>query len=419
MTNKRKIINDPVHGFIAVEHPLVFDLLEHPYMQRLRHIKQVALGHYVYPGATHSRFHHALGAMHLLNMGIEVLRSKGHRITPDEAQAAAAAILLHDVGHGPFSHALEHSLAEGVEHETLSRLLMQRLNAELGGQLDMAMAIFDNRYHKRFLHQLISSQLDVDRLDYIRRDSFYTGVTEGTIGSERVIKMLNVVDDNLVIEAKGIYSIEKFLIARRLMYWQVYLHKTVVAAEQTLIQMLQRAKAVARHDGDLEASPALRYFLQRNITAERFAHPSPSDDPLAHFVMLDDADIMVAAKRWMAHPDTALATLAQMLVHRRLPAIALKNAPFPPSQLDDLHQQLRAQHPELAPHAHHFVFSSTVSIRAYQPGNESIKVLYNNGHLADIAEASDILRTGALSNEATKHFLCYPKHLLRAPAQWT
>lgn len=411
MTNKRKIVNDPVHGFIAVEHPLVFDLLEHPYMQRLRHIKQVALGHYVYPGATHSRFHHALGAMHLLNMAIEVLRSKGHGVSPDEAQAAAAAILLHDVGHGPFSHALEHSLAQGVEHETLSRLLMQRLNAEFGGQLDMALAIFDDRHPKRFLHQLISSQLDVDRLDYIKRDSFYTGVSEGTIGSERVIKMLNVVDDHLVIEAKGIYSIEKFLIARRLMYWQVYLHKTVVAAEQTLIQMLQRARAVAQQGDELPASPALRYFLQRNVGPEHFARPTATDDPLRQFVLLDDADIMVAAKQWMAHPDTALSALAQMLVHRRLPAIELKGAPFAASQIEELRRRLCTQHPELALHAHHFVFSSAVGIRAYRPGNESIKVLYNDGRLADIAEASDILRTGALSNEATKHFLCYPKSL--------
>ncbi|MBR7068111.1 MAG: HD domain-containing protein [Bacteroidales bacterium] len=411
MTNKRKIINDPVHGFIAIAHPLVFDLLEHPYMQRLRNIKQVALGHYVYPGATHSRFQHALGALHLLSLAIDTLRLKGHTISPDEAEAAAAAILLHDVGHGPFSHALEHSLAEGVEHETLSRLLMHQLNAQFGGRLSLAIEIFEDRYHKRFLHQLISSQIDVDRLDYLKRDSFYTGVTEGSIGSERIIKMLNVVDDQLVVEAKGIYSVEKFLIARRLMYWQVYMHKTVVAAEQTLIQMLRRARAIAQEGEQLDASPALRFFLQNRITAHQFEQGGASG-PLARFVLLDDADIMVAAKQWMSHPDVALAMLAQMLVHRRLPAIDLKNIPFEAEQIEQHRRQLCVAQPAIAPHTDYFVFSKALSIRAYQPGNESIKILHNDGRLVDVAEASDILSTGALSNEAKKYILCYPKRLV-------
>lgn len=409
MTNKRKIINDPVHGFIAITHPLVFDLLEHPYMQRLRHIKQVALGHYVYPGATHSRFQHAIGAMHLLNTAIDTLRLKGHNIEPNEAEAAAAAILLHDIGHGPFSHALEHSLAEGIAHETLSRLLMHKLNHEFGGRLDLAIEIFENRYHKRFLHQLISSQLDMDRLDYLKRDSFYTGVTEGSIGSERIIKMLNVIDDQLVIEAKGIYSIEKFLIARRLMYWQVYLHKTVVAAEQTLIQMLRRARAIAQKHGAIDASPALRYFLLNNVTATAFAHNNGSNNPIEQFVLLDDADIMVAAKQWITHSDAVLSTLSQMLVHRRPPAIELNHDPFDQALIAQHREKLCKTHPNLAAHADYFVFSKALSNRAYQPGNESIKILYNDGRLVDMAEASEILSTGALSNEVKKYFLCYPK----------
>lgn len=413
MTNSKKIINDPVHGFISISYPLIFDLLEHPYFQRLRNIKQMALGYLVYPGATHSRLQHALGAMHLLNTAIDVLRSKGNVVLPEEAEAAAAAILLHDIGHGPFSHSLEHSIAQDVDHETISRCFMVCMNNQLGGRLSLAIEIFDDRYHKHFLHQLISSQLDMDRLDYLKRDSFFTGVVEGAIGSDRIIKMLNVVDDNLVVEIKGIYSIEKFLIARRLMYWQVYLHKTVVAAEQTLIKLLARAKELTAQGQQLSCSPALQYFLQNSITQEQFVAAATHDNSaaIANFAQLDDADIQMAAKLWINNSDLALARLSNMVTNRYLPSVQLMNAPFEPEQIALLKGRFCQTMPQLAQQADYFVFSDSVANKTYQPGNESIKILYNDGHLTDIAEASDILNSKALSNEVKKYFLCYPKEL--------
>lgn len=412
-TNKKKIVNDPVHGFININYPLIFDLIEHPFFQRLRNIKQLGLTYLVYPGATHSRLQHALGAMHLLDMAIDTLLSKGLEISEEEAEAACAAILLHDIGHGPFSHALEYSIANGVSHETISRCFMQRLNQELGGRLTLAIEIFDDKYPKRFLHQLISGQLDMDRMDYIKRDSFFSGVTEGAIGSDRIIKMLQVVDDNLVVEAKGIYSIEKFLIARRLMYWQVYLHKTVVAAEQTLIKLLKRAKELTKNNVDVDATPSLKYFLCNDITSSQFTNPSLefSNDALYHFSMLDDSDIMIAAKLWMNHSDPVLSKLAQMVTNRKLLSVTLKNSHFEIEQIKGFEKTLKEMMPEIADHTDYFVFSDSISINAYQPGEESIKILYNNGQLSDIAEASDMLNAKALSNEVKKYFFCYPKEL--------
>lgn len=412
-TNKKKIVNDPVHGFININYPLIFDLIEHPFFQRLRNIKQLGLTYLVYPGATHSRLQHALGAMHLLDMAIETLRSKGQIIMEHEAEAACAAILLHDIGHGPFSHALEYSIAKGVSHETISRCLMEEINKEFNGRLTLAIEIFDDKYPKRFLHQLISGQLDMDRMDYLKRDSFFSGVTEGAIGSDRIIKMLNVVNDELVVEAKGIYSIEKFLIARRLMYWQVYLHKTVVAAEQTLIKMLKRAKELAKQSNSIDASPALKFFLLNDISNSEFMGSSDNKQNIAlqNFTLLDDSDIMVSAKLWMNSNDPSLATLAKMIINRTLLSVSLKNTPLDSKQIDRLRVSFIKLNPELKEFADYFVFSDSLSISAYQPGDESIKILYNNGQLTDIAEASDMLNAKALSNEVKKYFICYPKEL--------
>jgi hypothetical protein len=412
ITNKKKIVNDPVHGFINIQHPLVFDLIEHPYFQRLRNIKQLGLTYLVYPGATHNRFQHALGAMHLMDSAIATLRSKGHAISHEEAEAACVAILLHDIGHGPFSHALEYSLARGISHETISRCLMHRLNAEFAGRLSMAIEVFEDRYPKRFLHQLVSSQLDMDRMDYLRRDSFFSGVTEGAIGSDRIIKMLNVVNDSLVIEAKGIYSIEKFLIARRLMYWQVYLHKTVVVAEQMLIKLLKRARELAITGKPLFATPALYYFLREEVNCRDFPFdPQEMGDSRAieSFVQLDDNDIMVAAKAWCSHEDLVLAQLANMITHRRLLRIELKNTPYSSERLNELKAKTALQYPQIADSIDYLVFADSVGINAYCPTNETIIILYNNGELVDITEASDMLNSQVLSKEVKKYFVCYPK----------
>ncbi|MCB8964915.1 MAG: HD domain-containing protein [Bacteroidales bacterium] len=410
-TNKKKIVNDPVHGFISINHPLIFDLIEHPSFQRLRNIKQLGLSYLVYPGATHSRLQHALGAMYLLDMAIGTLRSKGHQITNEEAEAACAAILLHDIGHGPFSHALEYSIANGVCHEKISRCFMEQMNREFSGRLQLAIQIFDDAYPKRFLHQLISGQLDMDRMDYIKRDSFFSGVIEGAIGSDRIIKMLDVVNDDLVVEAKGIYSIEKFLIARRLMYWQVYLHKTVVAAEQTLIKMLKRAKVLTSQGEQLLATPSLQFFLQHNVDEDQFQKSIGSDGALQAFAQLDDSDIMVAAKMWMNHTDSVLSKLAQMIINRKLLSVTLKSSPFDRSYMEEFEQRFTQRMPNLSDYTDYFVFTNSVSIKGYQPGNESIKILHNDGTLLDIAEASDMLNAKALSKEVKNYFACYPKEL--------
>lgn len=412
VTNKKKIVNDPVHGFINIQHPIVFDLIEHPYFQRLRNIKQLGLTYLVYPGAIHSRFQHALGALHLMNEAILVLRSKGHCITDEEAEAACIAILLHDIGHGPFSHSLEYSIAKDINHETISRCFMHWLNKEMNGRLTLALEVFEDKYPKKFLHQLVSSQLDMDRLDYLRRDSFFSGVTEGAVGVERIIKMLDVINDQLVVEAKGIYSVEKFLIARRLMYWQVYLHKTVVVAEQILIKMLQRARELA-HDGiDVFATPSLKYFLMHDVDLNDFIANESANSPseaLVHFSNLDDSDIMIAAKVWQTHSDSVLSKFAWMIVNRKLLKIELRGKPFEPEKIDLLRQDVISANPSLAKHIDYFVFSDSVSNSTYSSHDDSIKILYNNGDLIDLDNASDILNTQTLSTEVKKYFLCYPK----------
>ena len=411
-TNKKKIVNDPVHGFINIQHPLVFDLIEHPYFQRLRNIKQLGLTYLVYPGANHNRFQHALGALHLMSEAILTLRSKGNCISDAEAEAASIAILLHDIGHGPFSHSLEYSIAKDISHETISRYFFRLLNTEMEGRLSMAIEVFEGSYPKKFLHQLVSSQLDMDRLDYLRRDSFFSGVTEGMVGVERIIKMLNVVDDQLVVEAKGIYSVEKFLIARRLMYWQVYLHKTVVVAEQILIKMLQRARELERRGVELFSTPSLKYFLMNDVSVNEFRSNGESGEPseaLIHFANLDDSDIMIAAKMWCNHRDIVLSKLAKMIVYRELLKVELRGKPFDTEKLELLKQQVLARYPEYLNDINYFVFSDSVSNNTYSSQDDTIKILYNSGELVDIAEASDILNTQALSAEVKKYFLCYPK----------
>ncbi len=402
-----KILNDPIYGFITVPHPLVLRLIDHPWFQRLRYIKQLGLGHLVYPGALHTRFHHALGAMHLMGEAITTLRDKGHEVTEEEALGARIAILLHDVGHGPFSHALEHSLVEGIGHEAVSALVMDRLNEEFDGALGTGIRIFRDEHPKRFLHQLVSSQLDVDRLDYLNRDSFYTGVSEGVIGGERILKMLQVVDDKLVVEEKAIYSIEKFLVARRLMYWQVYLHKTVVACEMMLVETLRRARQLALDGAPLFASPALLRFLGRQHDRNGFEAPAVLTD----FLKLDDHDIMGAVKVWCGHPDRVLAQLATDLVQRRNLRIRLQNIPWSDTQVDELRGQVASRLGIDTADAARFVLTDSIVNNAYDPAKDRIELLYKDGSLRDIAEASDNLGIQALARPVTKHYLAWPRWL--------
>jgi HD superfamily phosphohydrolase len=402
-----KILNDPIYGFITVPHPTVLRLIDHPWFQRLRYIKQLGLGHLVYPGALHTRFHHALGAMHLMGDAIATLRDKGHAITDEEALGARIAILLHDIGHGPFSHALEHSLVEGIGHEAVSALVMDALNTEFNGALDLGIRIFRDEYPKRFLHQLVSGQLDVDRIDYLNRDSFYTGVSEGVIGGERIIKMLQVVDDKLVVEEKAIYSIEKFLVARRLMYWQVYLHKTVVACEMMLVETLRRAKELAFGGTGVFASPALLQFLTANHDRASFSDPAILGD----FLKLDDHDVMGAVKVWCDHPDKVLSRLATDLVHRRNLRIRLQNEPWPQTKVDELRDRVAAQLGIPLADAAHFVITGSIVNNAYDPGKDRIELRYKDGTLRDIAEASDNLGIAALARPVKKFYLAWPRWL--------
>ena len=404
-----KILYDPIYGFITVPHPTVLRLIDHPWFQRLRYIKQLGLGHLVYPGALHTRFHHALGAMHLMGDAIATLRDKGHAITDEEALGARIAILLHDIGHGPFSHALEHSLVEGIGHEAVSALVMDALNTEFNGALDLGIRIFRDEYPKRFLHQLVSGQLDVDRIDYLNRDSFYTGVSEGVIGGERIIKMLQVVDDKLVVEEKAIYSIEKFLVARRLMYWQVYLHKTVVACELMLVETLRRAKDLAMSGVPVFASPALMRFLSAEQDRSSFRDPQV----LADFLKLDDHDVMGAVKVWSEHPDPVLSKLAGDLVHRRNLRIKLQNVEWPPSKVDDLRQLVATQLGISVTDAAHFVLTGSIVNNAYDPGKDRIELRYKDGTLRDIAEASDNLGIQALARPVTKWYLAWPRWVVQ------
>ncbi len=406
--NKNKIVNDPVYGFISIKSPLVFDLIEHPYFQRLRYIKQLGMTHLVYPGALHTRFHHAIGAMHLMQLALEHLQNKGHNVTEAEEEAACIAILLHDIGHGPFSHSLEHSLVKGISHEAISLLMMDKLNQQFEGQLDLALKIFNNQYHKPFLSQLITGQLDLDRLDYLNRDSFFSGVTEGMVSSDRIIKLLNIEDGNLVVEEKGIYSIEKFLIARRLMYWQVYLHKTVIGAEQMLVKILERARELAFAGTELFATPALHHFLYHDVDKEAFLNV---DENLLHFTLLDDHDVMASIKVWQQHSDFILRTLCTNLITRNLYKVEISNTKVDQEKFNDLVEKT-SQHLSInKKDIGYFVFKGSINNMAYRTGDGSINILMKDGSLQDIATASDNSNLEALSKTVTKNILCYSKFL--------
>lgn len=399
-----KIINDPVFGFIKLPKGLLYNLVQHPHMQRLSRIKQLGLASMVYPGAQHTRFQHSLGAFHLMGEAIQQLTSKGNLILDQEAEAVQAAILLHDIGHGPFSHVLENTLVDGVSHEEISLLLMEQINQEMNGQLDLAIQIFKDEYPKKFLHQLLSSQLDMDRLDYLRRDSFYTGVSEGNIGSARIIKMLGVKDDHLVMEAKGIYSIENFLVNRRLMYWQVYLHKTSVTSEKMLIGALLRAKELAAQGEELFCSPALRFFLYNKVDQERFYH-----DPtcLQEYVQLDDNDIWTALKVWTRHKDIVLSTLSKGLVDRHLFKVEVLTEPMQAERREKIQTAIceRLQLPR--EQVHYFFSETTVEKDMYSIEDDSIEIIYNDGTIKNIADASDMLNLSVLSRKVKKYYVCY------------
>ncbi|MDR0823601.1 MAG: HD domain-containing protein [Prevotella sp.] len=407
MTLKKKIINDPVFGFITIPNSFLYDLIQHPILQRLNRIKQMGLAFFVYPGAQHTRLHHSIGAMYLMDEAINSLRAKGHEITNDEAMGALACILLHDVGHGPFSHALEHTLTNGIHHEELSLAFMDYLNKELEGKLDTCIAIFKNEYPKKFLHQLVSGQLDVDRLDYLRRDSFFSGVTEGNIGSARIIKMLDIRNDRLVVEAKGIYSIENFLTSRRLMYWQVYLHKTAVAAERMLIKTLTRAKELSTNGVKLFGSPALHYFLENNVDKNRFENDR--DTVLRYFAKLDDNDIWCALKVWAEQEDTVLSRLSMCLINRQLFKMEITNEPVPPSHIREHVDRYMAELNITEYEASYFYSSDVIYTNMYNEEDDSIDILYNDGTIKDISEASDMLNIQLLSKKVEKYYFSYLK----------
>lgn len=402
MEPARKIINDPVYGFITIDHPLILQIISHPVYQRLRNIHQMAFAHLVYPGAVHSRLHHSLGAYHLMSIALNELKSKGVEITADEELGAKIAILLHDIGHGPFSHALELELIKDVNHETISLLLMRQLNEESGGQLQTAIAIFTNTYPKRFLNQLVAGQLDVDRMDYLNRDSFFTGVAEGVIGYDRILKMLTVKEGNLMVEEKAIYSIEKFLVSRRLMYWQVYLHKTVLSAEMMLLKIIRRAKElIGQGEKVLAATDELNFFLQETATGKAI------EKHLSVFCRLDDHDIMAAIKNWSHHPDKILSTLCRSLVERNLLKVKFQGVPFE----DDLINQKRKEAIEKLGISEkltdYFVFTGTATNTTYNPGDERINILFKDGTVKDISQVDNALIQHNLSGAARKYYICY------------
>ncbi|MBP1677036.1 MAG: metal dependent phosphohydrolase [Bacteroidetes bacterium] len=404
MANKRKIINDPVFGFITIPNDFLYDIIQHPYFQRLHRIKQLGLSSFVYPGAQHTRMQHSLGAMHLMSEAIGQLRLQGQEITMAEEQAVCACILLHDIGHGPFSHALENSLVSDISHEEISLLMMQKIDEELHGQLGLALEVFTNRYPKKFLHQLVSSQLDMDRLDYLSRDSFFSGVSEGIIGAARIIKMLNVHADQLVVDIKGIYSVEKFLVARRLMYWQVYLHKTSVAAEKMLVNILKRAKELAAQGENLFATPALHYFLYEHIDKKSFLK---SDEALANFALLDDSDLVSAIKVWSLHRDVVLSTLCKGFTNRRLFKVKINAEPVSREMQDEYTARYEKHFGISREEALYFTGDETVSTDTYSPKDDSISILYKDGTVKDIADASDMLNINVLTKKVEKHYFCY------------
>ena len=403
-SNKLKIFNDPIYGFIRIPNALIFDLIADPYFQRLRRISQMGLSYLVYPGAHHTRFHHALGCMYLMQKSIQVLRFKGVEITESEEEGLLCAILLHDIGHGPFSHAMEHSIVEGVSHEFISLQFMHELNERFNGSLTEAISIFTGNHSKKFLNQLVSSQLDMDRLDYLKRDSFYTGVAEGNTNAERLITMLNVVDGNLVIEEKGIYSVEKFLMARRFMYWQVYLHKTAVVAERLLISILKRARFLIEKGETLNSSDALHFFLTNHIDINNF-----DNETLAKFAKLDDIDILSALKEWQFSSDFVLASLCEMIINRKLLHIKVKKEPITESKFLLHLNKVKAQYNLTDEDASYFVFKGELKNKAYDRQHQTINILRKNGKITDVAKLSDHLNLNALSKTVTKYYMCYPK----------
>ena len=401
--NKLKIINDPIYGFIHIPSSLVFDIIEHPYFQRLRRINQMGLSYLVFPGAKHTRFEHVLGCVFLMQKTVEMLRFKGVQISDKEAEGLYIAILLHDIGHGPFSHAMEHSIVEGISHEEISLLFMQELNKVFNGKLETAIAMFQGTYPRKFMHQLISSQLDMDRADYLKRDSFYTGVAEGNINSERLISMLNVRNDELVVEEKGLYSVEKFLIARRLMYWQVYLHKTSVVAEQILIRLLKRAKELVQQGQELTMSTALAFFVKNKISKNNF-----SQEVLEMFALLDDTDIISAMKEWQFHPDVVLSKLSKMLLNRDLLKIKVRLNDFEEQKIKRLQKLSLAKGIE-EKDMKYFVFTGVMTNRAYNPAREIIKILTKNGRVVDLTKTSEAINLEPLSQVTERYYICYPK----------
>jgi len=405
--NKLKIFNDPIYGFITIPNTLIFDLIAHKYFQRLRRISQMGLSYLVYPGAHHTRFQHALGCLHLMQNAVRILRFKRVEISEKEENGLYIAILLHDIGHGPFSHAMEHSIVETISHESISLKFMEALNVEFKGALDTAISMFKGEYERKFFGQLISGQLDIDRSDYLKRDSFYTGVSEGNINSERLISMMNVVDDELVIEEKGIYSIEKFLTARRLMYWQVYLHKTSLVAEQMLMGVLRRAKELTLNGIQLEASSALSFFLHST-----YNHANFDETALNQFSLLDDYDLVSALKSWQFHNDFVISQLSKMILNRTLLKIKFKNNPVSETKVDALRQELALKHSLNTKEASYFVFHGHVDNLAYNPEQGGLKVLYKNGKIKDIIKASDHLSLKVLSKTVSKHYICFPKDVL-------
>ncbi|ESU27180.1 hypothetical protein FLJC2902T_21520 [Flavobacterium limnosediminis JC2902] len=405
--NKLKILNDPIYGFITIPNTLIYDLIQHPYFQRLRRISQMGMSYLVYPGAHHTRFHHALGCLHIMQKAVQTLRFKEVVISEEEENALYIAILLHDIGHGPFSHAMEHSIVEDVHHEEISLLFMNELNREFEGKLSLAIQIFKGEYHRRFMLQLISSQLDMDRMDYLKRDSFYTGVAEGNINSERLIQMMHVVDDVLVIEEKGIYSVEQFLVARRLMYWQAYLHKTSLVAELTLTKILKRAKELTQKGEVLPCSEPLQFFMQNKITLDSF------DTTIRKkFALLDDFDIVSAIKTWQFHDDFVLSSLSKMIINRDLLKIKMVSEKVEKQQISDLKSKMMQLHNLTDKEAEYFIFKGKIKNQAYNKTGEPIHIYKKDKTIEDVVEASDQLNLKALSKPVTKYYVCFPKVLL-------
>jgi HD superfamily phosphohydrolase len=406
--NKKKILNDPVYGFITVPSDLIFDIINHPYFQRLRRIKQLGLTEMVYPGALHTRFHHALGAMHLMNTALNTLKSKNNEIYDTEFEASLIAILLHDIGHGPFSHALETAIFKNVHHEHLSLHIMHMLNEAFGGRLSLAIDIFKGNYERRFFHQLVSSQLDVDRLDYLNRDSFYTGVYEGKIGADRIIKMLDVANDKLVVEEKAIYSIENFLVSRRLMYWQVYLHKTVISAENMVLRVVQRARELLQQGVEVPVSPCLKFFLASDLTMQDFEQDNTI---LERFVSLDDHDIWGGIKLWASHPDKVLSFLASSILSRRLFKVIISSKPIEEDMLLGISELVQEKFDIREDEVKYLMISGKIGNNAYDAEGQTIDMLTKTGYVIDVAEASDLPNIRALSNKVEKYYVCYPKEV--------